>query len=299
MDALEVANAPGTDAENGPLVKKLGPCSEHEELKDGFQTSWMIMAGIYLVPATAWVMSVWLMYFVAGIDDPAENWNVLLPNLGATTARAVCMGLHFVTGSVITLAGVWQVLPVSKRPEWLPTHRTVGRIYVICSVLTCIGGFGFILQQHILAGGWPMSAAFTAYGCCVVAFALLAYWTARQKDIAAHRRWGLRSFAMGIASFVYRVMLILGVRLQFSMHQDETTDIVDAHGTTKFFREDPYNQFIAWFFFVGSLGVVEWYLRAPNNLLNQILLFCFFAVVCVGLALFSAWLVQRLMSHSD
>jgi len=296
---LEIANSSGPDDESGTLVKKNPAESGQKELSDGHQTPWMLMAGIYLVPATAWVMSVWAMYFVEGLDDPAEKWNILLPNLGTTTMRVVCMGLHFVCGSVISLAGIWQVLPVSKRPEWLSSHRIVGRIYVICSVLTCIGGFGFIVQQRILAGGWTMSIAFTAYGCCVVTFALLAYRTARQKDIAAHRRWAIRSFSMGIASFVYRVMLTLGVRLRLSMPQDETTSIPDASGVVPFFHDDLYNQFIAWFFFVGSLCVVEWYLRASNSVLNQILLYGFFTVACIGLAIFSAWVVKQLLSDDS
>ena len=43
----------------------------------------------------------------------------------------------------------------------------------------------------------------------IIPFPPFPTWLA-PKDLESHRRWGLRAFAMGIASFEYRVFLYAG-----------------------------------------------------------------------------------------
>ena len=283
------------DSETGRLVESEKLPEREPLLADGVSKAWLFMAAMYLVPSVAWVGDVIYMYLVDGIHDPAEKWHFNLPGLGETVPRAVCMGLHFLCGSVITLLGVWQVLPVSTTPAWRSVHRVTGRIYVLCSLFCAVGGFGFIFQQWVMAGGWPMTLSFSIYGLIVVSFAVLAYWTARNKDFAAHRRWAIRSFSMGIASFLYRVFLLLGVKLRLS-HQDATSDDPLPDGTTRFFRDDPYNQVIVWGYFVWTLMFVEWYLRAPPTRLHEVVLHLFFFVAVAALVAHTYFSIQELMA---
>jgi len=268
------------DSEVGELLKKpeVLPVDQSLGKDDSFRIAWLVLAVAYIVPATLWVsLEVIDKYLIAGIDNPAEKWNDMLPYLGSTRARACCMGLHFLCGSVMTVGGLWQVMPISHRSEWRFTHRIMGRIFVVCAFLTAIGGVGFILQQQKLVGGYSMTMSFSLFGVTAVTCATLTFWYARQKDFAAHRRWAIRSFVLGIGSFEFRVLLYAG-------------DGGDSLW---------YNQFIAWFFFLGNLIFVEWYLRAQSTRLQQALLWAFLLLATVLMIAYTYWGIERLMKPKD
>ena len=291
------------DSEVGGLLKKpeVLPVDQSLGKDDSFRIAWLVLAVAYIVPATLWVsLEVIDKYLIAGIDNPPEKWNSRLPYLGTTRLRACCMGLHFLCGSVMTVGGLWQVMPISHRPEWRFTHRIMGRIFVICTFLTAIGGGGFILQQQKLAGGYSMTMSFSLFAVTAVTCAALTFWYARQKDFAAHRRWAIRSFVLGIGSFEFRVLLYAGIKLGITTEYDTDENCSpDPDGTVPFFRDPWYNQFIAWFFFLGNLIFVEWYLRAQSTRLQQALLWAFLLLATVLLIAYTYWGIERLMKPKD
>lgn len=249
--------------------------------------SWVTMGRMYAVFAVLWVLAgVLVPYFIVGIADPATQWQALssLPDLGGTPGKAFCMGIHFVTGSIITLLGVFQVWPGSRTTDRVFWHRVGGRVFVVCSVITFLGGFGFIVQQRILAGGWSMTISFAIYGFLVLGFTLMAYISIKQKDIEAHRRWALRSFAMGAGSFFYRAMMAIGPVFGF-LPWVTTPEMVEPREdrTTWHLSEPIWSQASSWSFWVVSVLWVEWYLRAPSTKMTR-------ALLDVSLVLFMAML---------
>jgi len=257
-----------------------------------YGTGWRIIGSLYTVVATLWViLAVIIHYLVLGIDDVERKWSYFLPDLGATPSRTACMGLHFLAGSVIMLLGVWQVCPCSRRQSCLRLHHIGGRVYVACSVATAVGGFGFILEQCVLAGGWTMTVSFCLYGGCVVAFALMAYWKARKGDIGSHRRWALRSFAMATASFSYRVWLTIGVKWQLVSNPSDSY-VPNPDRSVPFFCDEVYNQISQWGFFVLNWLVVEWLIQAPATKFQRILLALLFFVVLAFLGVFAFYFTE-------
>ena len=115
-----------------------------------------------------------LPYLILGVVGDEKYWwsAAGLPDLSATPTKALCMVLHFLCGLVITLSGMWQLWPRSRTAKWIWLHRVVDRIYVVSAVLTFIGGFGFIAQQGVLAGGLNMTVSLSIYGFLVPSFAL-------------------------------------------------------------------------------------------------------------------------------
>eukprot|EP00931_Biecheleriopsis_adriatica_P052342 TRINITY_DN30435_c0_g1_i2.p1 TRINITY_DN30435_c0_g1~~TRINITY_DN30435_c0_g1_i2.p1 ORF type:complete len:306 (+),score=7.04 TRINITY_DN30435_c0_g1_i2:100-1017(+) len=263
----------------------------------GRRRCWAVLAILYLIPATIWVLfGVLFMYFVYGVSDVHKRWATVLPNLGETTGRAACMGVHFVCGSIITLLGVWQVHPKSRTPRWLDWHRQGGRLYMISSVLAALGGLGFIMQQRILVGGLPMTMAFTLYGVSVLVTALKAWWAIRHGDVESHRRWALRTFSLGIASFLYRGYFLLAAGLRL-IHESSETPHPDPDGTVPFYMQ-PFMQIDEWWFFMPNLLFVEWLLRASSRKPQRALLDVFLGAAGIMLLGIPVVVIAHTMSSS-
>mmetsp|Transcript_54755 Transcript_54755/g.123294 ORF Transcript_54755/g.123294 Transcript_54755/m.123294 type:complete len:307 (-) Transcript_54755:65-985(-) len=232
----------------------------------GRQRCWNTLAFIYLALAVPWVVSsVLLHYFIEGIGDVQEKWCEVLPGLGKTPGRAISMGVHFLGGSVITLLGVWQVCPVSRRPRCIKWHRVCGRIYVVCAVVTALGGLAFTAQQGRLVGGWAMTQSFSLYGLLVMFSAVKAWLSARRGDIESHKRWALHTFALGIASFLYRVYTLLGMGLHLIPRAHFVSGGSELYQTA-------FMQVNAWAFYLPNLLVIEWLHRARESKFQKVLL---------------------------
>eukprot|EP00928_Gymnodinium_smaydae_P077219 TRINITY_DN60451_c0_g1_i1.p1 TRINITY_DN60451_c0_g1~~TRINITY_DN60451_c0_g1_i1.p1 ORF type:complete len:137 (+),score=30.92 TRINITY_DN60451_c0_g1_i1:232-642(+) len=115
-----------------------------------------------------------------------------------------------------------------------------------------------------------MTAACALYGVLVLLSSLQAWRTARSGDIDAHKRWALRAFALGIASFLYRFWFLAGAGLGL---------LVPARGSA--FYSTAFMQFDEWWFFLPNLVIVEWLVRAKVGKSQRLILDLFVA----GLAL--------------
>jgi len=232
-----------------------------------------MMGGFYSLAASQWViMGVIIPYFIVGISSPATRWNFLLPDLGATTGKAIFMGLHLACGSVLTLLGVFQLWDGSRATATrLQLHRIFGRVYVTAAALGFIGGAGFTLQQGLLAGGIPMNISFVFYGMLVAAFALMSYKKALDKDFEAHRRWAIRAFSMGMASFFYRALGATAVLLGLLPMMTKELAVPDADRTVPVFKLF-WNQVATWAFWVIPIAFTEFYLRAPESKLTRVIM---------------------------
>lgn len=237
--------------------------------------AWYVVAALYLLTAVLWVQgNVVVQYFIIGDETIERRWSEVLPYLGSSPTRVLSMGLHFVCGSVITLLGVWQVSPLSRTSRTIAWHRWTGRLFVLCAVGTTIGGLGFIVQQRRLVGGYSMTASFAIYGLLVFGTSVQAWRTARQGDIDAHRRWAMRAFSMGVASFLYRFYYFLG----------QGFGVVHAPDKTPYpplFRT-PFMRFDEWWFFVPNLLVVELLLRARDGKAQRLSLDLFLAMIAAS-----------------
>ena len=108
---------------------------------------------------------------------------------------------HTLGGMIAMLIGPFQFISAIRR-RVPAVHRWLGRIY-----LTCVGLGG-------LAGLYlsPGSYAKNTFGIAFIALALAwlytgtkAYLTIRGGDVAAHRRWMIRNYALTYAAVTLRV----------------------------------------------------------------------------------------------
>ncbi len=112
--------------------------------------------------------------------------------------------LHIVPG-VIYLVGAPLQLSRSFRSRHLALHRRLGRVLLGCGLLS--GVFAFVFGVPHAFGGTPEAAATVVFGTWFVVSLSLAFAAIRRRDVAAHRRWMIRAFAVGLAVGTIRLWI--------------------------------------------------------------------------------------------
>lgn len=129
-------------------------------------------------------------------------------------------------------------------------HRTVGRVVLACVVTA--GCAGLVIAPFSYAG----LVGTVGFGCLALLwliFAVTALRAIRHGEVAAHRRWMVRTFALTYAG----VMLRIWTGLLLTLQQAAGTE-----GDLAFDRAYYPATFLAW---VPNLVVAEWYLRNSNR----------------------------------
>lgn len=208
---------------------------------------------------TVWVSStlfgLYILAFYAGAftDGSMEKWNDMLPRLYESNAPAATtgIGLHFAAGGIILLLGFIQLI-AAVRNRFPVLHRFVGRIYVAASIVAGIGGLVFIAVNGTI-GGAVMNLGFGLYGILMIACAIQTIRYARRGELATHRAWALRLFALAIGSWLYRMDYGFWLML------------TGGAGHSRDFR-GWFDIVMAFFFYVPNLLVAEAFIRGQGNL---------------------------------
>lgn len=119
---------------------------------------------------------------------------------------------HVFTAALALALGPFQ-FSARLRERNLRLHRWLGRLYLGVGVL--LGGLsGLFMSQHA-QGGMVAKLGFASLSLCWIVTGIAAYAAARRKDIASHRQWIARNFALTLAAVSLRlyfpVMTVAGV----------------------------------------------------------------------------------------
>jgi uncharacterized membrane protein len=121
-------------------------------------------------------------------------------------------------------------------------HRALGKLYVASCLLAGAAG---LYMAYYAFGGWPTRLGFGALALVLLATTARAYAAARRADIAAHRAWMLRSYALIFAAVTLRLELPLLA--------------VTVGGFLPAYRA------VAWLCWVPNLLWAEWYVRPHGH----------------------------------
>lgn len=111
--------------------------------------------------------------------------------------------IHTSFGGLALLCGATQFFK-KLRIRRLSLHRTLGKIYVI-SVL--ISGLSAFYIAFYATGGVISSVGFSCMAIAWLFTTIKAYTTIRNRNIDAHQRWMIRSYAICFAAVTLRVYL--------------------------------------------------------------------------------------------
>ena len=128
----------------------------------------------------------------AALDDVFARYPVL-------TLIHIIPGLLFIT--------VWPLqFSATLRRRALGWHRWSGRVAVICGLI--IGVSALVMSVAMPAIGGLTQAVATTLFALLFLFALgKAYWHVLHREIAQHREWMIRAFAIGLAVATIRPII--------------------------------------------------------------------------------------------
>jgi len=150
------------------------------------------------------------------------------------------IAVHLAGGIGAIVIGAFQ-LNSRLRRNFLPTHRWLGRVYVVAVTLGGIAGFVLATNS---TGGLVTHFGFGLMAVCWVGATLTAYRYVLVKNIAAHREWMLRSYALTLAAVTLRIYL--------GISQASGMDFISSY------------QAISWMCWVPNLIIVEWFIIGRN-----------------------------------
>jgi uncharacterized membrane protein len=115
--------------------------------------------------------------------------------------------VHIVPGLLFMVLGPLQ-FSSSIRARHLRWHRWSGRVFVICGLVIGISALVMSFGMPSI-GGVNQAAATTLFGAFFLFALCKAFWHVRRREIALHREWMIRAFAVGLA--VATIRPIVGV----------------------------------------------------------------------------------------
>lgn len=159
----------------------------------------------------------------------------------ASSFRARPWGIftHALFASIALLVGPFQ-FHRGILVRWRMIHRYLGVVYILAAIIGS-GLVGLYMSWHSY-GGWITHSGFGLLALGVLITTSLAYVRIREGEVAAHREWMIRSYALIFAAVTLRIWLPLLVMLH----------------SGKFL---PAYRWVAWVSWVPNLLIVEWYIR--------------------------------------
>ncbi|MGB1252156.1 MAG: DUF2306 domain-containing protein, partial [Candidatus Promineifilaceae bacterium] len=195
-----------------------------------------------------------LSFYVAAIGQgDLSVWNnAALPDLyevGEPAATAG-IGIHFAMGALILILGSIQFVD-RLRVDYPKAHRVLGKIYLVASFLTAVGGLTFILVSGTIGGG-VMNIGFALYGLLMLFCTIETYRHIRAGRFEMHNEWAMRLYALAIGSWLYRMSYGFWILFTNGLWVGESF-------------MGPFDYFMDFAFYIPSLIVVELMIRSRRE----------------------------------
>jgi uncharacterized membrane protein len=163
-------------------------------------------------------------------------------------AHQTALLLHVVGGMVALTLGSF-LLVNGWRSRWPTVHRWLGRVYLLGILL---GGATGLYMATFAYGGAISQSGFAMIGLLWLTTGLMAFVRIRQGNVAEHRRWMIRNFAITLAAVMLRVhsplLMVLGVDFEMAY------------------------RIVAWSSWVPNLLVAEWIVRTRQPAVGRVAL---------------------------
>lgn len=198
------------------------------------RAGWLLVLAVYSY--LLWLMlDITLQYLP--LDTGAAFLAIKQDYVGMLHYR-IAFFVHVFSSILVLAAGYTQF---SKRllARHRRLHRRLGWLYVVVTV--CLAGpSGFVIGLYA-NGGLSSRIAFCSLAVLWVLFTVLATLTAIRRQLQAHRRWMLRSFALALSALTLRAWKLV---LVLAFHP----------------RPMDVYRVVAWLGWVANLVLVELYL---------------------------------------
>ena len=160
---------------------------------------------------------------------------------------------HIVPGVVYLLGAPFQ-LSQRFRSRHYTLHRRLGRALLVCALVS--GVLSVVLGVVFAWGGSAETSASVVFGSWFVVCLVLAFRAIRGGQVAQHRRWMVRAFAVGLGVATIRIWvgLFTGVEIGLLGMGDETMPLRATFGIA------------FWLGLSMHVAFAEWWLRRTPDL---------------------------------
>jgi len=123
----------------------------------------------------------------------------LLPTNPRIDAFPAPVVVHIVAAALYALLGAFQFSARlrRRRPGW---HRTAGRVLVGAGLVVAVSALWLTLAYPGAPGGDLLWAIRLLVGSAMAAGIVLGFTAIRRRDIAAHRAWMIRAYALAVGA---------------------------------------------------------------------------------------------------
>jgi uncharacterized membrane protein len=123
----------------------------------------------------------------------------LLPTNPRVDASPAPLVLHVVAAAVYVIAGAFQ-FPARLRRRHRRWHRRAGRVLIVAGLAVAASGLWMTLFYPGAPGGDLLWTARLIAASATGASLVLGFTAIRRRDIAAHRAWMIRAYALAVAA---------------------------------------------------------------------------------------------------
>ena len=136
--------------------------------------------------------------FLGGAVPAADSYD------GGFAHRPGLTLLHILPGFVFAVLGPFQFV-AGIRSRYIGLHRWCGRVYVASGLV--VGVTALILGIVVGFGGTMETTAVTVFSALFLAFLGRALFHICRREVAAHREWMIRAFALGLSVVTMRPLI--------------------------------------------------------------------------------------------
>lgn len=157
------------------------------------RSSWLIPAGLITLSAVPMIAgAVRLTELTGGGPVTPENARFF--------AMPVPVVVHIISASVYLILGALQFSSGLRRRR-IGWHRAAGRLLIPCGIAAALSGIWMTLFYQLPAGdGALLGAMRLLFGSAMALFVVLGFAAVRRRDIARHRAWMTRGYAIGLGA---------------------------------------------------------------------------------------------------
>ena len=153
--------------------------------------------GTWLVPVALIVLS--LVPIIAGSLRLVElsGGAAILP---AKPTSPLPLVLHIVSASLYSVLGAFQFSAGfrRRRPGW---HRVAGRLLVVLGLVVALSALWLTIFTPLFEGSGQLYQVFRlVFGSAMVLSIVLGFLAIRRRDVARHRAWMIRAYAIALAA---------------------------------------------------------------------------------------------------
>ncbi len=160
-----------------------------------------------------WTIGSWALWAIVALVCLfyglfALSAGLSLAEIGKVRSLPVAFAIHALAGGVVLIAGAAQFNPTLRR-RLLPTHRWLGRTYVIGALVASVAA---VANAAFFDVSRAAQLSFAVLGAAWFATTAIGWQKIRARDVARHRAWMTRSFFLSLffVSFSIWVPLIAG-----------------------------------------------------------------------------------------